>query len=248
MSRYALVQYLFKDEEHEVENLLPHGNSKKKNSYRRTFKSTRLALEASVNSKERTPKEILDNVYHSVGDVTILLLFESAEFILTFLLFSQVTTNYRILSVFVPIQRNSVFLVWIQRSTFFRKTSVWPSWRTEILSYTTAWQKSLQFLSVLFSCTNGKLEDLLKICKLVGYGMPRSRWTHCLRYRWREGLDWRIKAKFPVCVILKVLYSLQRQCKKRTGTTRIFRWCEKSYCQRDLWKTRRTSQIRRVGR
>lgn len=118
------MQYLFKDEEHEVENLLPHGNSKKKNSYRRTFKSTRLALEASVNSKERTPKEILDNVYHSVGDVTILLLFESAEFILTFLLFSQVTTNYRILSVFVPIQRNSVFLVWIQRSTFFRKTSV----------------------------------------------------------------------------------------------------------------------------
>ena len=61
----TLVQYLFKDEEHEVENLLPHGNSKK-NLYR----CTRLALEASVDSKEKTSKEILDNVYHSVGDVT----------------------------------------------------------------------------------------------------------------------------------------------------------------------------------
>ena len=70
MSRCTLVQYLFKDEEHEVGNLLPHGNSKKKNSYRRTFKSTRLALQASVDSKKTTPKEILDGVYHSVGDVT----------------------------------------------------------------------------------------------------------------------------------------------------------------------------------
>ena len=70
MLGYALVQYLFKDEEHEAENLLPYGNSKKKNSCRRTFKSTRLAVQASVVSKEKTPKEIIENVYHSVGDVT----------------------------------------------------------------------------------------------------------------------------------------------------------------------------------
>lgn len=177
MSRYTLVQYLFKDGEHEVENLLPHGNSKKQDSYRRTFKSTRLALQASVDSKKKTPKEILDNayVYHSVGDVTearslgqlprgpsdvynarfgaknfsrsgeiehqsknvnelnaIWQLLEKAKreekecenstFIREYRIHpEQVNVNYMILSVFVPIRKNSVFLVWIQCSTFSRK-------------------------------------------------------------------------------------------------------------------------------
>lgn len=69
-SRYTLVQYLFKDKEHEVKTPLPHGNSKKGSSYRRMFPSTRTALQASTASKKETPKQLLDNVYRSVGDVT----------------------------------------------------------------------------------------------------------------------------------------------------------------------------------
>lgn len=63
-SRYTLVQYLFK-----YKIPLPHGNSKKGSSYRRMFQSARKALQASAGSKEENPKEALDNVCQSVGDV-----------------------------------------------------------------------------------------------------------------------------------------------------------------------------------
>ena len=51
---------------------LPYGNSKAGKSYRRVYPSTRKALQASFsqNSQGRTPKQVLDHVYRSVGDVT----------------------------------------------------------------------------------------------------------------------------------------------------------------------------------
>lgn len=51
---------------------LPHGNSKAGKSYRRVYPSTRKALQASPSQKSqgRTPKQVLDHVYRSVGDVT----------------------------------------------------------------------------------------------------------------------------------------------------------------------------------
>lgn len=69
-SRYTLVQYLFKYEEHEVTAPLPHGNSKTRRPYRRVFQSTRQALQVSETQKSGNPKKILDEVYRSVGDVT----------------------------------------------------------------------------------------------------------------------------------------------------------------------------------
>ena len=50
--------------------VLPHGNSKKGKVYRRLLPSTRKALQTSILGKKETAKEILDNVYCSVGDVT----------------------------------------------------------------------------------------------------------------------------------------------------------------------------------
>ena len=63
MTKYTLVQYLFKGNEHDVDVILPHGNSKQKIPYHRMLPSTREAL-------KRSPKEVIDRVYCSVGDVT----------------------------------------------------------------------------------------------------------------------------------------------------------------------------------
>ncbi len=67
--RYTLIHYIFKGREHEITNILPHGNTKRNNPYVRLMPSTRKALEASVSGKV-TLKETLDKVYTSVGDVT----------------------------------------------------------------------------------------------------------------------------------------------------------------------------------
>lgn len=68
--RYTFIQYLFKSEEHEIRNVMPHGNSKKNYSYTRLLPSTQERLKKSLENKKATAKEALDAVYCSVGDVT----------------------------------------------------------------------------------------------------------------------------------------------------------------------------------
>ena len=62
---------MFSGAEHEVKNVRPHGNSKFKSSYRRILPSTREKMKQSVQQKEKTVKEVLDEVYISAGDVTM---------------------------------------------------------------------------------------------------------------------------------------------------------------------------------
>ena len=69
-SKYTLVQYQFIHDEHELDAPLPHGNSKTGRSYRQVFQSTRQALRSCDRAKNANPKELLDDVYCSVGDVT----------------------------------------------------------------------------------------------------------------------------------------------------------------------------------
>ena len=66
--KYTLVQYLFQGKEHAVDVILPHGNAKHKKPYHRILASTRDALK--ISSSKETPKQVLDKVYSSVGDVT----------------------------------------------------------------------------------------------------------------------------------------------------------------------------------
>ena len=66
--KYTLVQYLFQGKEHAVDVILPHGNAKRKKSYHHILASTRDALK--ISSSKETPKQVLDKVYSSVGDVT----------------------------------------------------------------------------------------------------------------------------------------------------------------------------------
>ena len=50
---------------------MPHGNAKtNKSAYRRVQPSTREKLKNSVRQKDKSTKEILDDVYHKSGDVT----------------------------------------------------------------------------------------------------------------------------------------------------------------------------------
>ncbi len=65
----VLVQYIFEKEEHEVTYERAHGNSKHGIPYRRTMPSTIQQIKASAKSKDKTPKEMLDDVYCSLGDV-----------------------------------------------------------------------------------------------------------------------------------------------------------------------------------
>lgn len=64
---YTLVQYLFKGEEHQIRQIRPHGNAKKKTSYRRVQSSTREKLKESAFVKSKTAKESLDDVYRSLA-------------------------------------------------------------------------------------------------------------------------------------------------------------------------------------
>ena len=66
--KYTLVQYLFQGKEHAVDVILPHGNAKRKKPYHHILASTRDALK--ISSSKETPKQVLDKVYSSVGDVT----------------------------------------------------------------------------------------------------------------------------------------------------------------------------------
>ena len=66
-----MVQYLFKGEEHTLQRVMPHGNAKtNKSAYRRVQPSTREKLKNSVRQKDKSTKEILDDVYRESGDVT----------------------------------------------------------------------------------------------------------------------------------------------------------------------------------
>ena len=65
----VLLQYLFKDDGHEVRCLNLHGNNKRKVPYRRTFPSTINKMKFSRESGKR-PKYALDEVYRSLGDVS----------------------------------------------------------------------------------------------------------------------------------------------------------------------------------
>ncbi len=60
---------MFSGDEHEIHCLKPHGNSKRKIPFRRTFQSTTKRLKESLNDKEKTVKSSLDQAYRAVGDV-----------------------------------------------------------------------------------------------------------------------------------------------------------------------------------
>ena len=62
------MQYLFEQEEHTVENLAPHGNSKRKQPHRRLLPSTQNKLKESAESL-KNPKVVLDEIYSSSSDV-----------------------------------------------------------------------------------------------------------------------------------------------------------------------------------
>ena len=62
------MQYLFQQEEHTVENLAPHGNSKRKQPYRRLLPSEQGKLKQSTESLTN-PKAVLDEIDSSSGDV-----------------------------------------------------------------------------------------------------------------------------------------------------------------------------------
>ena len=62
------MQYFFEQEERTVENLASHGNSKKKQPYRRLLCSTQDKLKQSTE-RFKNPKGLLDEIYSSSGDV-----------------------------------------------------------------------------------------------------------------------------------------------------------------------------------
>ena len=62
------MQYFFEQEEHAVENLAPHGNSKKKQPYRSLLPSTQDKPKQSTASL-KNPEKVLDEIYSSSGDV-----------------------------------------------------------------------------------------------------------------------------------------------------------------------------------
>ena len=66
---YVLVQYLFSGAEHEVKHVKSHGNSKSRSFYRRVLPSMRAKFKNTVNDKQKTAKEALDEVYRTSRDV-----------------------------------------------------------------------------------------------------------------------------------------------------------------------------------
>ena len=65
------MQYLFTGKEHKVDVDVPHGNSRQKDrGYKRVMASTRKSLQMQYPSSKKSPKEILDEAYRDVGDVT----------------------------------------------------------------------------------------------------------------------------------------------------------------------------------
>ena len=62
------MQFLFEQEEHTVENLASHGNSKRTQPYRRLLPSTQDKLKQSTESLNNS-KVFLDEIYSSSGDV-----------------------------------------------------------------------------------------------------------------------------------------------------------------------------------
>ena len=65
---YTLVQYLFEQENHTVQNLALHGNSKRKQPYRRLLPIMQDKLKQSTESL-KNPKVVLDEIYSSSGNV-----------------------------------------------------------------------------------------------------------------------------------------------------------------------------------
>ena len=66
---YTLIQYLFEEEDHKVVVTKPHGNSKRDTPFQRLLPSTRDKLKNSIHIPKCRPKDFLDEVYCSSGDV-----------------------------------------------------------------------------------------------------------------------------------------------------------------------------------
>ena len=66
---YTLIQYLLEEEDHKVVVTKPHGNSKRDTPFQRLLPSTREKLKNSINIPKCRPKDFLDEVYCSSGDV-----------------------------------------------------------------------------------------------------------------------------------------------------------------------------------
>ena len=66
---YTLIQYLFEEEKHEVVVTKPHGNSKSDTPFQRLLPSTRDKLKNWIRIPKCCPKDFLDEVYRSSGDV-----------------------------------------------------------------------------------------------------------------------------------------------------------------------------------
>ena len=66
---YTLIQYLLEEEDHKVVVTKPHGNSKRDTPFQRLLPSTRDKLKNSINIPKCRPKDFLDEVYCSSGDV-----------------------------------------------------------------------------------------------------------------------------------------------------------------------------------
>ena len=64
----TLIPYVFKNSEHEVKNILAHGNSKKRTPFLRLKPTITGKMKATVESG-KTPKRLLDEAYTSVGDI-----------------------------------------------------------------------------------------------------------------------------------------------------------------------------------
>ena len=61
------MQYLSEQEEHTIDNLAPHGNSKRKQPYHRHIQYARQAK--TIHQSLKNLKVVLDEIYSSSGDV-----------------------------------------------------------------------------------------------------------------------------------------------------------------------------------
>ena len=64
----TFIQYIFKENEHVVRDILPHGNSKKTAPFLRLKPSTLRILEDTVESST-TPKRLLNEIYQTSGNI-----------------------------------------------------------------------------------------------------------------------------------------------------------------------------------
>ena len=66
---YTLIQYLIEEEKHEEVVIKPHGDSKRDTPFQRLLPSTRDKPKNPTRIPKCHPKDFLDEVYRSSGDV-----------------------------------------------------------------------------------------------------------------------------------------------------------------------------------